>query len=334
MSGFAIALALAFAFAVTNGIHDAANAIAALVATRAARPTQALVLAACCTLVGPFLAGGAVAATIAGVVSVPAPEVVATTGAALVAATSWNIVTLSRGVPSSSSHALVGGLAGSSIAAGGWNAVRWGGWGFGGPIGLLGVLLALVVAPVLGFTVALLADRLLRRVLVRASSEAARPVRGLAWATSSVLALSHGANDAGKAMGVVMVLLVADGHGAPGDVPRWVVLASAAALTFGTAFGGWGIVRTIGRRIYRLRPADGLASTASASVVVVTGSALGLPLSTSEVTAAAVAGAGFGRRRRHVHWRVARAVAVTWLTTVPVCAMVGSGIYLAWRTVL
>src|SRR3954453_4135632 len=242
--GLVLAISLAVAFATTNGLHDASNAIATLVATRAATPLQAILLASVFNLLGPLLFGAAVADTIGGIVTVPPDVTVEVIGAGLAAAVTWNLVTWRLGLPSSSGHALVGGLVGAAVVDGGIDAVNWGGLDGWRPVGVARTLVALAISPLLGALAALLAIRALRRAARRGTRQLHAPVRGAEWGTSAALAFSHGANDAQKAIGVVAALLLATGHITALAAPLWAKLACACALTAGTALGGWRIIRT------------------------------------------------------------------------------------------
>jgi PiT family inorganic phosphate transporter len=333
-AGLVLALVLAFGFALTNGFHDASNAIAALVATRAARPSQAIVLATVFNLLGPLLVGSAVANTIATIVDVPADETVAVVGAGLLAATSWNLLTWSRGLPSSSAHALVGGLVGAALVYGGVDAVDWGGFDGWHPVGVLGTVVVLAVSPVIGGLVAFFVLRLLQRAVRRASDRVRAPVNAGQWVGSAALAFSHGANDAQKAVGVIAALLLATGYTNSLTAPTWSTVGSAAALTLGTALGGWRIVKTIGSRIYRIRPLDGLSSQTSSAGVILGASFLGAPVSTTHVVASSVGGGGAGRRRwRHVRWQVVKEIGLAWLTTMPATALLGGLAYVVWSSI-
>ena len=332
MSGLDVAIVLAIGYAFTNGLHDAANSIATLVATRAARPGPAVLLAAAGNILGPVLFGAAVADVVAGIVQVPASETVAVIGAALTSAVVWNVVTWKLGLPSSSGHALVGGLTGAALAAGGVDAVNWGplnGWK---PSGVGGVLLALAIAPVAGFAAGWLFDRALRRGLARASDEVRGPVRAAQWVASGVVAFGHGANDGQKAVGLIAALLLSAGRISSLQAPTWAALACGVALTLGTAFGGWPIVRTVGQRIFHLRPADSLASQSGSAVVLLVSTAVGAPVSTTQIVASSVVGAGSGRRRlHHIHWPVVREILLAWLVTLPLCALLGAIALVPWR---
>jgi PiT family inorganic phosphate transporter len=330
--GVTLAVALAFVFAFTNGFHDAANSIATLVATRAARPGPALVLATAGVFVGPFILGSAVAATIAGVSDVQPDEMVKVVTAALLAALAWNLATWYRGLPSSSSHALVGGLVGATIALSGFDAVNWGGFDGRHPVGVVGVLVGLAISPVLGAAAAFIALRLLRRALQRGTQRFGGPVLRAEWATSGLLAISQGANDVQKTVGVIAAVLLADGVTSSLGAPTWATLGTAAAMASGTALGGWRIVRTIGQRIYRLRPLDGLASQSGSAAVILGASIAGAPVSATHVVASSVVGIGGGRRRwRRIRWAVVREMGIAWLTTMPATLVLAAGLVAVWR---
>jgi PiT family inorganic phosphate transporter len=324
---------MALAFAFTNGFHDAANAIATLVATRAARPGPAVAMAAVFNVLGPLVLGKAVADTIAGIVELPAQDAVRVIGAGLTGAVAWNVLTWWRGLPSSSSHALIGGIVGAALVTHGADAVNWGGLGGLRPSGVVGVLAALALSPVVGFAAAFAIERGVIRGLRRLTTRAAVPVRIAQWPTSAWLALSHGANDAQKSVGIIAAVLVAEGSiGGVPAVPVWAVLASAVALTAGTALGGWRIVRTIGRRIFPLRSVDGLVSQTSSASVILAASLVGAPVSTTHVVASSVVGVGLGRRRaRHIGWRVTREIGLAWLTTLPAAAALAILALPVWR---
>jgi PiT family inorganic phosphate transporter len=316
----AVAVALALAYAVTNGVHDASNAIAALVATRAARPLPAVTMAAGFNLLGPLVAGAAVADTIGGIVTSTGEDAISVIGAGLLAAVAWNTTTWALGLPSSSGHALVGGLVGAGLVAGG--AIHW--------HNVLLTLFALAVSPLLGALVALVGIRLLRRGARRATRRWRLPVLASEWPMSAALAFSHGSNDAQKSVGVIAAILAAGGHAPAG----WATPACALALTAGTAVGGWRIVNTVGRRIYRIQPLDAVASQSTSAGVILGASLLGAPVSTTQVVASSVLGVGGGRRRwRHVNWLIVRHMALGWVVTLPACAVLAAVALAGWRAV-
>jgi inorganic phosphate transporter, PiT family len=330
-AGLVVTIALAAAFAVTNGLHDAANAIAALVATRGATPKQAIVLASVFNLLGPLLLGAAVANTIGGIVTVDASVANRVIATALASAVIWNVGAWALGLPSSSGQALVGGLVGAALAEGGTQAVNWGGFQDGRPSGVVGSIVALAISPPLGAAAALLLIRLLRRAGRRMTRRWRGGERAGQWAMAAALAFGHGANDAQKSVGVIAALLLADGKISSLAAPTWVVVMCSAALTLGTALGGWKIIRTVGRRIYRIGPLEGLASTSASAVVIFGASLLGAPTSTSQVVASSVIGVGGGRRRwHHVHWQVVRRIGTAWLVTLPATAAGAAFLYWLW----
>ena len=331
-AGLALALGLAFAFAFTNGVHDASNAIATLVATRAARPAQAATLAAACNLLGPLVVGGAVVDTIGGLVTIQGGPAISVIGAGLAAAVAWNTVTWALGLPSSSGHALIGGLVGAALLEGGVPAVRWTGGGEAHSLGVAGALVALALSPPLGALAALLATRALRRAARRLTARWDRVAHDGQWAMSGLLAFGHGANDAAKSIGVIAALLLADGRTDRLSAPLWATFGCALALTAGTALGGWRVVRTVGRRIYPVRSLDALGAQGASAGVILGATLVGAPVSTTQVVASSVVGAGAGRRRwHHVRWAIVRAMGIAWLVTIPATATLAAVALLIWK---
>jgi inorganic phosphate transporter, PiT family len=252
--------------------------------------------------------------------------------AGLVAALAWNAVTWSRGIPSSSSHALVGGLAGAAIATSGFEAVNWGGHDGWRPTGVAGTLAALAVAPLLGVAAAYVAVRLARRALRRATRRFDQPVREAQLLTSGLLALGQGANDAQKSVGVIALVLLANGSTSSLGAPFSATLGAALAMSAGTLLGGWGIVRTIGRRIYPLRPFDSLSSQTISAAVILASSIAGAPVSGTHVVSSSVVGVGGGRRAwGRIRWAVVSEVGIAWLTTIPATAALGAAALGVWR---
>jgi PiT family inorganic phosphate transporter len=321
--GLVAAIIVATAFNFTNGVHDAADAVATLVATRVATPLAALVVAAGFPLLGPLVFGAKVADTVGELVDVPAADVVAIIGAGVTGALVWNVVSWWRGLPSSSTHALVGGLVGAAVVADGLDAVSW------STVGI--VVLALVLAPLVAFLAGAIGILFARWSLRRGTQAVNRPVAAGQWVASAGLAFGHGANDAAKATGVIVVMLVATQHQTGTSAPLWVTLVATASLTLGTLVGGWRIVRTVGMSIYRLRPLDGLVNQTGSALIVVGASMVGAPVSTSQVVAASVAGVGGGHRRQRVRWPVVAQIGVAWLVTIPVCVILGALATPLWR---
>ncbi|HZD65819.1 MAG TPA: inorganic phosphate transporter [Acidimicrobiales bacterium] len=326
-------IALSIGFGLANGVHDAGNAIAAPIVTRALRATPALVLAAVAHVLGAVVAGTAVAATVASIVSVPAQDLTAVLGAALVGALVWSLVTLWRGLPCSSGHCVVGALAGAALADGGARAVDWGGLQGFRPTGVVGSLVWLVFSTGVSLPLALLGIRAARRWLRRAPRSVVTPIRRSQVVTTALLSFAHGSNDAQKTMGLLVLSLVAGGRLASFSVPLWVVLTAAAALTLGTTLGGWRVVRTLGRGIYPLRSLEGLVSQGAASAIVLVASLVGAPVSTTDVVAPAVVGVGAGQRWHHVRWVVVGEIGLAWLVTLPVSAALAALALPVWKAI-
>jgi PiT family inorganic phosphate transporter len=316
-----VVTALAFDF--TNGFHDTANAMATSIATRALRPKVAVGLAALLNFVGAFLSLK-VAATIAeDIVDADAitPAIIL---AGLLGGIFWNLFTWWRGIPSSSSHALIGGVVGAVVVASGFDAVN--------ADGLIGkVLVPAVVAPLLAIAVAATVTFILyRRIRSRDPDETRRSFRIGQVASASLVALSHGTNDAQKTMGVITLALIANGNLADdASVPTWVVIAAATAISLGTYIGGWRIIRTVGHGITKLETPQGFAGETSSAVVILASSQAGYPLSTTHVTCGGVMGAGVGKRAAEVNWSTGQKMAIAWLLTIPAAALVSGALYLA-----
>ena len=332
MDPVAAVVALALLFALTTGFHDAGTSIAGLVLTRAARPAPALAMAAAASVVGPLVAGTAVAATVAGLVRLEGAALVDVLGAGLTGAVLWNLVTWRFAIPASASHALVGGLTGAALAAGGPDAVTWGGLDGLRPVGVVGTLVALVAAPLLGVAVGSSLSALARRTLRRAHRRIEGPIRRSEWGVAALLAATVSANDSAKAVGVMGAVLFAVGRSPSSEAPSWAVPAAAVALSVGIVLGGWDVVRTVGRRLFRVRPLDATIVGSGSLAVLAASTALGAPVSTTQVVTSAVVGVGVGRRRaRHVQWLVARSIAVTWVTTLPAAGIMGAMALPLWR---
>jgi inorganic phosphate transporter, PiT family len=308
-----IVVVTALAFDFTNGFHDTANAMATTIATKALPPKVAVGVGGVLNFVGAFISLK-VAATIAeGLVSSSAISL-GVVFAALVGAIVWNLVTWYLGLPSSSSYALIGGTFGATLLAAGTDAVDWSGV-------VSKVMVPAVVAPLLGATVAAALTFLAYRIVRRSSEQSMHGYRWGQIGSSSLVALSHGTNDAQKTMGVITLALVANGNlPASGfEVPVWVILAAATAMGLGTYVGGWRLIRTLGQHVTDIEPPQGFSAETAGASVIFASSALGFPLSTTHVVSGSVVGSGFGRfeRLRSVHWNVALNIVVAWLLTLP-----------------
>jgi len=327
-----IAVALVFDF--LNGFNDSANIVATMISSRAMSPAQALVIAAIFEFIGPFLFGVAVATTIGHKV---VDAGLLTTGlvvAALLAAICWNIFTWAKGIPSSSSHALIGGLVGSASVAkllhqiqahaihgiedllAVFRVVR--------PDGMLTVIVALFASPLLGLCAGFIMIRLVYFFGRLASPRINALFRRAQLVTCVALALSHGGNDAQKGMGLIAMALLAAGVTHEFTVPFWVVVACASAIAVGTAVGGRRQIKTIGAKFYKIRPVHAFTTQLSSAVLIITASLLGGPVSTTHVVSSAVMGAGGGERLSKVHWGVGRQIVVAWVLTMPLAALVGA----------
>jgi PiT family inorganic phosphate transporter len=313
-----IVVCTALAFDFTNGFHDTANSIATSVSTRALSPKVAVIMAAGLNFVGAFLSL-AVAATIAkGIVDSTAVTLL-TVFAGLVGAIAWNLLTWWRGLPSSSSHALIGGMVGATLASEGTGGVLWDGL-------VEKVAVPALIAPVLAMLAAGLAILVAYRIVGRQKpGVVTRGFRLGQLASSALFSLSHGTNDAQKTMGIIFLALVANGNmNANADIPLWVVFAAATAIALGTYFGGWRIVRTMGSRIIKMDPAQGFASQGAGAAVILSASHVGFPLSTTHVMSGAIMGAGAAKRLSAVRWGVAGNIVVAWILTLPCSAAVGA----------
>jgi len=317
-----LVVVIALAFDYTNGFHDAANAIATSVSTRALTPRAALLLAAVMNLVGALLGTGVAETIGSGIIDAPTgPNGLVVVLSGLVGAIVWNLITWWRGLPSSSSHALIGGLMGAGIAS--LTDVHW-------SVILEKVVVPMVVSPLVGFGLAFV---LMIAVLwVFRNSAPGRTFRRFRIAqtiSAGAMALGHGLQDAQKTMGVIVLALVVGGFQSTTDIPLWVKLAAALAISAGTYAGGWRIMRTLGRRVIELDPARGfVAESVAASVLYTTAFVFHAPVSTTHTITSAIMGVGATKRLSAVRWGVARSIAVAWMLTIPAAAGVAAALYL------
>ncbi|MEC4888759.1 MAG: inorganic phosphate transporter [Nitrospira sp.] len=312
-----VVLALLFDF--SNGWHDCANAVATVVSTRVLSPLAAVVLAGVLNVAGAFFST-AVAKMIGGGIVFPEAITSAVVAAALAGAILWNLVTLLLGLPTSSSHALIGGLVGSAVAHGGWAVVQF--------KGLQKILEAMVLSPLFGFGIGFL-------IMVAISWMFFRVHRGVATKTfsrlqllsASFMAFSHGSNDAQKAMGIITLALVSSGQLATSDVPTWVIVSCALAMGLGTMVGGWRIMRTLGMRIVKLEPVHGFAAETGAASVLLFTAHFGLPVSTTHTITSSILGVGATKRLSAVRWGVTTKILSAWLFTLPGAGLLGAVVY-------
>jgi PiT family inorganic phosphate transporter len=328
----AIIIAIALLFDYTNGFHDAANSIATVVSTRVLTPARAVLLAAFFNFVAFFLFKHEVAKTVYSGLVDPKQVNEWVVFAGLIGAVSWNLITWYLGLPTSSSHALIGGYAGAAIANTGFQAlifdVKW-------PKGWLGTLSFIVISPAVGLMAGLLLMTavfwLFRNV---APSRVDKYFRGLQLLSSSLFSLSHGSNDAQKTMGIIMAALVTGGYVDPqADIPYWVGLAAFMAIGLGTMSGGWRIVKTMGSKITKLKPVGGFCAETGGASAVFLATHFGIPVSTTHTITGAIVGVGATRRLSAVRWGVAGRIVWAWLVTIPAAGLIAALAYLATRLV-
>jgi PiT family inorganic phosphate transporter len=315
-----IIVALIFDF--LNGLHDAANSIATIVSTRVLSPRYAVAWAAFFNFIAFAVFGLHVAKTIG--TGIVAPSIISdqVIFGALMGAIIWNIVTWLAGIPSSSSHALIGGLVGAGVTKAGWNAVVWAGLGK--------TAAAIVLSPASGFALALVMVLIVSWAFVRvAPFKADRIFRHVQFLSASAYSLGHGGNDAQKTMGIIAALLFAHGlSGGEFHIPFWVVMACQTAMALGTLFGGWRIVRTMGSRITHLTPQQGVCAETAGSITLFAANWLGIPVSTTHTITGAIVGVGAARRLSAVRWNVAKDIVVAWVITMPAAGLIGAVFYL------
>jgi PiT family inorganic phosphate transporter len=321
-----VLLAVAFLFDFLNGVHDSADAVATIIASRAMSARGALTLAALASLAGPFLLGVAVAETVGAGLVQPQSITIAVVLAALLAAGTCNAVTWYFGIPVSSSHALIGGMVGAAASASGPAAIQ--------AQGIWKVALALFASPALGFAAALVIMQAVRWLLREATPRANIALSRLQVLTAAVLAMSHGANDAQKTVGMISLGLVTLGLTPAFVVPWWAIALSASAIALGTAVGGWRIIRTLGVRFYRIRPIHSFTAQTASAAVILAASLAGGPVSTTQVTSLAIVGAGAAERKSQVRWSALSEIAIAWVLTLPAAMLLAVPLHYLVETML
>lgn len=309
-----IILALVFDF--LNGLHDSSNMVATVISSRALNPRAALLLTAIGEFSGPFLFGVAVAETVGAGLLDPAAITLEVMLGALIGAIAWNLITWYIGIPSSSSHALVGGLLGAAISASGVDVVM--------SSGLIKILIALFLSPLVGFLAGYLITKLIFLLTRRSTPRVNRNFQRMQVLTSFGLALSHGTNDAQKTMGVITLALLVSGSINEFSVPGWVIFVSAAAIALGTSLGGWRLIRTLGGRIMKVRPMHGFASQFSGAAVILGAALLGGPVSTTQVISSSIMGSGAAERVTRVRWQVGQEMLIAWMLTIPTAGIIAA----------
>ncbi len=318
MDMLVVLVVLAILFDFLNGIHDSSNIVATMISSKAFRPSTALGVAAVAHFVGPFLFGVAVAKTIGHDIVPSTAITLDILIAALLSAIAWNILTWILGIPSSSSHALIGGLIGAVGVGAGFSAIQF--------KGLEKVLVALFASPVIGLVLGYLVTKLIFFLARGASPKINWFFKRSQIITALALSFSHGTNDAQKTMGVITLGLVISGTLSSFVVPTWVIVVSAGAIALGTALGGWRLIKTLGGKFYKIRPVHGFASQFTSAVVILGASLIGGPVSTTQVVSSAIMGVGSAERLSKVRWGVAGEIAVAWLVTIPATAIVAGGV--------
>jgi len=314
-----VVIILALGFDFLNGIHDSSNVVATMISSRAFSPRVALGSTALANLVGPFLFGVAVANTIGHEVVDPSTITIEIVLAALVSAILWNLLTWFLGFPSSSSHALIGGIVGAVVMGAGWRDLQL--------HGLYHVLIPLFTSPLIGFVAGFILLKIIVGLSWTATPRINEVFKRSQIVTGLALALSHGTNDSQKTMGIITMALVAAGVLDKFAVPVWVILACAAMIALGTAVGGWRLIRTLGGKIFKIRPVDGFASQLASAGVIITASLVGGPVSTTQVVSSAIMGVGTSERANKVRWGVAQDIVMAWILTIPASALLAAGIY-------
>ncbi len=312
-----IVLALGFDF--LNGVHDSSNIVATMISSRAIRPRLALAMTALAEFCGPFIFGVAVANTIGSEIVQSETINLNVIVAALISAITWNILTWLLGIPSSSSHALIGGIIGSVVIGAGFEAIKM--------AGVLKVLLVLFISPIIGFVAGWIIANLVYLLSWKATPRVNGVFKKLQIITALSLALSHGTNDAQKTMGIITLALLISGQIPTFVVPPWVIFMCAAAIAIGTSVGGWQLIRTLGSKFYKIRPVHGFSAQITSAAVILTASLIGGPVSTTQVVSTAIMGVGAADRVNKVRWGVAGEILSAWLFTIPSTALLAAGIY-------
>ncbi|HNO30717.1 MAG TPA: inorganic phosphate transporter [Anaerolineales bacterium] len=300
-------------------MRDSSSIVATMISSRAFPPRAALTMTALVEFVGPFVFGVTVAKTVGGdIVASSALSLQALT-VGLVGAILWNLITWQFGIPSSSSHALIGGLIGATVISSGWSAIK--------VSGLYKVLIALFASPLVGFFVGFVVLRIIYYLARHSSPHINNFFKRGQLLTAMVLAFSHGTNDTQKTIGIIVLSLIIGGYLPEFSVPLWVIVVSAGAMSLGTSFGGWKLIRTLGSRFYKIQPVHGFATQLTSGLVILTASLTGLPVSTSQVVSSAIIGVGASERFGKVRWGVAGDILTAWVITIPISALFSAGIY-------
>ncbi|WP_314067427.1 anion permease [uncultured Vagococcus sp.] len=311
----------ALVFDLINGFHDTANAIATSVSTKALKPKHAIMMAAVMNFLGAISFTGVAKTITKGIVdpiTLPKGEIVIL--AALISAIIWNLVTWYFGIPSSSSHALIGAIAGAAIASAGFSAIKYSGFVL--------IIIGLIASPIIAFIVGYLVYTLIKTVFKNANlSKANNRFRLFQILTAALQSYTHGTNDAQKAMGIITMALIANGYQTGDDVQRWVQIACATAMAIGTSIGGWRIIKTVGGKIMKIKPVSGVAADVSSVMIIFSATLFHLPVSTTHVISSAIMGVGASHRIKGVKWDTGQRMLFTWVITLPISAVISAIIF-------
>ncbi|MBD3110097.1 inorganic phosphate transporter [Bacillus sp. AGMB 02131] len=311
----------ALAFDFINGFHDTANAIATAVSTKALKPKHAIFMAAIMNFIGAMTFTGVAKTITKGIVdpfTLENGSVVIL--AALISAIAWNLITWYYGIPSSSSHAIIGSIAGAAIAAAGFGAIKYSGF--------TKIIAALLLSPILAFTLGFIVYSIFKVVFKNNNlAKTNRNFRFFQIFTAALQAYTHGTNDAQKAMGIITMALIANGYVATSDIPFWVQLACATAMGLGTSVGGWKIIKTVGGKIMKIRPVNGVAADLTGASLIFGATTIGLPVSTTHVISSSILGVGSAHRLKGVKWGTAQRMVITWVITLPISATLAALVY-------
>ncbi|MGL6106501.1 inorganic phosphate transporter [Romboutsia sp.] len=317
--GLTVILALCFDF--VNGFHDTANAIATAVSTKALTPKRAIIIASCMNFLGAILFTGVaktIAKDIVDVTTINHGSLVIL--AALIAAIAWNLITWYYGIPSSSSHTLIGSLVGAAIASAGFSSINY--------EGFIAIIKSLIISPILAFTVGYIMFTIFKYIFSGFNlAKTNKNFRNIQVFTAAIQAFAHGTNDAQKSIGIIVMALVGSGLAEPGEIPFWVQFSCATAMALGTSVGGWRIIKTVGTQIMKIRPVNGVAADLSSAFIIFGASHLGLPVSTTHVISSSIMGVGSAYRVKGVKWNTGKKMIVTWFITLPISAALAALVF-------
>ncbi len=325
---------LGLVFALSNGLHDASSVVATIISCGAATPKQAIGIASFFGLLGAVFGGNAVANTVSSVIDLPVEKsLLPILFAAVLGAAIWNFITWKLGLPSSSTHALIGGIIGAVIVSSGYRHILWGWKEFIGEghriTGIFKILVFLILSPLIGFALAFILEKVSKLIFRNAKFSLNKGLKGVQWLFSAGLSFNHGANDTQKIIGILVLALSAGTGTAAQTAPLWVRLSGGLVMFLGTLLGGWSIMKTIGRGIYNIRPIHSVNSQLSSVGAIFTANLVGAPVSTTHVVVGSVMGVGAADEYRMVHWSAVKDIIISWLITIPLSAVVSAVIYMA-----